>query len=498
MKPFIHDDFLLESDVARGALPPRARATCPIVDYHCHLPVEQIAPRPPLPLASPRSGWRATTTSGGPCARTACAERFCTGDASDWEKFEAWARTVPRHPAQPALPLDAHGAAAALRHRRAPLAPTTARADLRPLQRAAARSPASPPRACCAQFKVAVVCTTDDPADSLEHHAALARRDGSGHARLPDLAPRPGARRRRPARPSNAWVARLEAAAGQRRSRAGLRSWTRSTRRHAAFHEAGCRASDHGLEQPYAEPCADAEVAASFDTRAARAGAPSGARPCRYSSALLHRLALMDHARGWVQQFHLGALRNNNTRLRRKLGADSRLRLHRRLRDGAAAGPLPGPPGRRRTSWPRPILYNLNPRDNELFATMIGNFQDGSVPGQDAVRRRLVVPGPEGRAWRRSSARSRTSASSRASSAWSRTRAASSPTRATSTSAGCSATCWATTSARAPPGRPRPARPPGGGRLLLQRTAVPGRRGGLARARNRAAARLAGSGRTAV
>ena len=104
----------------------------------------------------------------------------------------------------------------------------------------------------------------------------------------------------------------------------------------------------------------------------------------------------MDHARGWVQQFHLGALRNNNTRLRRRLGAGHRLRLHRRLRE---ARPLARFLDRldETDQLAKTILYNLNPRDNELFATMIGNFQDGSVPGQDAVRRGLVVPRPEGR-----------------------------------------------------------------------------------------------------
>jgi glucuronate isomerase len=151
-------------------------------------------------------------------------------------------------------------------------------------------------------------------------------------------------------------------------------------KRHAAFHDAGCRASDHGLEQMYAQPWSDAEVAATFDR--IRAGKTAGPDEIlRYKSALLHRFAIMDHARGWVQQYHLGALRNTNTRLRRTLGADSGLDS---IGDFEMARPLARFLDRldETNQLARTILYNLNPRDNELFATMIGNYQDGSVPGK--------------------------------------------------------------------------------------------------------------------
>jgi glucuronate isomerase len=151
-------------------------------------------------------------------------------------------------------------------------------------------------------------------------------------------------------------------------------------KRHAAFHEAGCRLSDHGLEQMYAEAWTDAEVEAAF--AAARAGrAPDAGAISKYRSALLHRLALMDHARGWVQQYHLGALRNNNTRQRRRLGADTGFDS---IGDFDTARPLARFLDRldETDQLAKTILYNLNPRDNEVLASMIGNFQDGSSPGK--------------------------------------------------------------------------------------------------------------------
>jgi glucuronate isomerase len=174
-------------------------------------------------------------------------------------------------------------------------------------------------------------------------------------------------------------VGRLEAA-----SQTSIRSFDAFLealdRRHQAFHALGCRASDHGLETIPAAPFADAEVRGAFD--ALRAGRSIDAGTAlEVKSAFLHRMALMDHARGWVQQFHLGALRNASTRLQAALGADSGCDS---IGDFEMARPL----ARfldaldTRGALAKTILYNLNPRDNELFATMAGNFQDGSVPGK--------------------------------------------------------------------------------------------------------------------
>jgi glucuronate isomerase len=150
--------------------------------------------------------------------------------------------------------------------------------------------------------------------------------------------------------------------------------------RHAFFHAAGCRASDHGLEQIDAEPWTDGEASKVF-TRLRRGETPESGEARGFRSALLHRLALLDHARGWVQQFHLGALRDNNTRLRLRLGADSGLDS---IGDFPQARSLARFLDRLDSTeqLAKTILYNLNPADNEVFATMAGNFQDGTLPGK--------------------------------------------------------------------------------------------------------------------
>jgi glucuronate isomerase len=374
MKPFIHDDFLLQTETARD-LYHRVAHDLPIVDYHCHLPVVEIASDHPFRsiteiwLDGDHYKWRAMRTNGVP-------ERFCTGDASDWEKFEAWARTVPHTLRNPLY----HWTHLELRR---PfgivdlLSGDTARSIFDRCNERL-REPGFSAQGLLRQFKVAVVCTTDDPADSLEHHRALAARLDPETRVYPTWRPDkalavddPGAFR--------AWVDRLETAAAM--SIGTFAEFLQAIeKRHAAFHDAGCRASDHGLEQMYAEPWADAEVMDTF--AAARAGrVPDTGAVSRYRSALLHRLALLDHAKGWVQQYHLGALRNNNTRQRLRLGADTGFDS---IGDLEMARPLARFLDRLDATdqLARTILYNLNPRDNELVASMIGNFQDGSTPGK--------------------------------------------------------------------------------------------------------------------
>jgi glucuronate isomerase len=372
--PFIHDDFLLETPLARELFHGLVR-DLPIVDAHCHLPVEQIASDhtfrsiTELWLEGDHYKWRAMRADG-------VEERLCTGEASDWEKFEAWARTVPatlrnplyhwthmelRRPFGIADLLDARSARSVFERCNALLA-----------------QPGFSTQGLLRGFKVAAVSTTDDPVDSLEHHALLARRADPDTCVFPTFRPdRALAVDDPPA--WNTWVDRLEAAAGM--DVGGLADFLEALeRRHTAFHAAGCRASDHGLERLEAEPWTDADVTGDFD-RLRRGVALEPAPAARFRSALLHRLALLDHARGWVQQFHLGALRNTNTRMRRRLGADSGLDS---IGDFEQARPLARFLDRLdgTDQLAKTVLYNLNPRDNELFATMIGNFQDGSVPGK--------------------------------------------------------------------------------------------------------------------
>jgi glucuronate isomerase len=374
MKTFIDDDFLLETDVARD-LYHRAVRNLPIIDYHCHLPVEQIASDhrfrsiTEIWLDGDHYKWRAMRANG-------VAERFCTGDASDWEKFEAWARTVPatiRNPLYHWTHLELRrpfGVSDLLSEKTAKSIYDRCNDRL--------AEPGFTTLGLLRQFCVAVVCTTDDPADSLDHHHALAKRKDPETRIVPTWRPDAALSIEDPAR-FNKWLDRLEAAAGISIS-TFAQMLDALDKRHAAFHEAGCRASDHGLEQMVAEEWSDAEMAGIFaHVRSGRTIENGSIR--RYKSALLHRFALMDHSRGWVQQYHLGALRNTNSRMRRTLGADSGLDS---IGDFEMARPLARFLDRLDSTnqLARTILYNLNPRDNELFATMIGNFQDGSIAGK--------------------------------------------------------------------------------------------------------------------
>lgn len=378
-RAFIHEDFLLESDVARE-LYHLVAAKLPIIDYHCHLPPEQIASNHQFAtitemwLNGDHYKWRAMRTNG-------VAELFCTGDASDWDKFEAWAKTVPQTLRNPLYHWTHMELANPFGVKDRLLDGTSAR-DIYEQLNARLGEEAFRTQGLLRHFRVAVVCTTDDPTDSLAHHAA--------HAKSP-AGRQPGALRLYPTwRPDralavedlalwNAWLDELERAADVAITDYDS-FWAALERQHAYFHAHGCRCSDHGLETVDAEPCSEAEAAAIF-ARARSRKALSDEQRRKYESALLHRFAVMDHARGWVQQFHLGALRNNNTRMLRSLGPDTGFDS---IGDFEIARPLSRFLDRLDSTdqLTRTILYNLNPRDNEVMATMIGNFQDGSVPGK--------------------------------------------------------------------------------------------------------------------
>ena len=227
--------------------------------------------------------------------------------------------------------------------------------------------------------KVTVVCTTDDPADSLEHHAKI--RASKLKTRVypafrPDKAlgvANPGT--------FNPWLEKL---AGAAKMASGIKSFddllSALKKRHDDFHAAGGRLSDHGLEHALSEPCTHSQAKMIFDAaRSGRAASPEEA--VRYGSYLMLEFGRWDAARGWTKQLHLGALRNNNARLLGKLGPDTgfdsigdfpqAVALSRYLNTLDSTDQLP-----------RTIIYNNNPVDNYAFAAMTGNFQDGSIPGK--------------------------------------------------------------------------------------------------------------------
>jgi len=374
-KPFIHDDFLLTTKQARELYHRYAKDE-PIYDYHCHLPPDliatnhQFADLAELWLGGDHYKWRAMRANG-------VKEHFVTGGASPREKFQAWAETVPHTLRNPlfhwsALELKRYfGVDGLLDGRTAEKIWKTANRTL-----ATARV-----HDLINASNVAAICTTDDPADSLEHHAAIRARPGKLKARVyPAFRPDKALAVTTPTS-FNAWLGKLATTAGYFN---GIKTFDdllgALKKRHDDFHAAGARVSDHGLEHALAEPCTHAQAKMVFDAaRRGRAATPEEA--ARYGSYLMLEFGRWDAARGWTKQLHLGALRNNNTRLLTKLGPDTGFdsigdfaqtsALSRYLNALDSTDQLP-----------RTIIYNNNPRDNYAFAAMIGNFQDGSIPGK--------------------------------------------------------------------------------------------------------------------
>jgi glucuronate isomerase len=372
MKTFLTDDFLLESDVARELYHDHA-APQPIYDYHSHLPPRQIAENHRFEnlaevwLAGDHYKWRAMRWNGVP-------ERFCTGDASPWEKFLAYARTVPKTLRNPLyhwthLELKFHFGIDDL------LDETTAESIW---QRANEQLAAMPVHELLRRSRVAVSCTTDDPADSLETHLRIRDEGGLTTRVYPTFRPDKALLVDQP-EVFNAWVKNLEAASGVACDRfddflAAL------AQRHDAFHAAGGRLSDHGLSFCDAEDCTDAEAARLFDSARA-GGAITPADAAKFRSRMMLFFGHLDAEKGWTKQLHLGAFRNTNSRLLHALGPDTGFDSIGNWGQAAAlARYLDRLDSEDRL--PKTVLYNLNPADNYVFATMAGNFQDGSIPGK--------------------------------------------------------------------------------------------------------------------
>lgn len=372
-RPFIHPDFLLENDTARR-LYHEVAEELPIIDYHCHLPPRDVAENRQFRnlfeiwLEGDHYKWRALRANGIP-------ERLITGDASPREKFDAWARTVPMTLRNPLyhwthLELTRYFGITDL------LSEKTADAIWNKTEELLAQ-PELSVHGIFRKMKVEVVCTTDDPADTLEHHQAV-RAMGLPTRMLPTFRPDQAMAVQDPEN-WNAWVDRLAATAQM-----GIGSFEdllkALRRRHDFFHELGGRLSDHGLNYCPAAAASDEELEAIFQK--VRAGVVPGAHEAeQFATRILLETARWNHEKGWTFQLHIGAQRNNNTRMMRALGRD------------AGFDSIGDWPQAQRLAWvldaldredrlPRTILYNLNPADNYVFATMIGNFNDGSIPGK--------------------------------------------------------------------------------------------------------------------
>ena len=303
-------------------------------------------------------------------------ERYCTGkDTSDWEKFEKWAETVPytmRNPLYHWTHLELKTAFGVTK-----LLNLQSAREIFDICTEKLHTPEYSARGLMKLYNVETVCTTDDPVDSLEYHIAL-KNEGFEVKVLPTWRPDKAMAVENPTE-YRTYVEKLSDVSGINISNfADLITALR--KRHDFFASVGCKLSDHGIEEFYAEPYTQQEIETIFNKVYGGTNLQLG-EILKFKSAMLYEGALMDWEKGWTQQFHYGAIRNNNSRLFGKLGADTGFDS---IGDFTVAKSMSRFLDQldKSNQLAKTILYNLNPRDNDLITTMIGNFQDGSVAGK--------------------------------------------------------------------------------------------------------------------
>lgn len=374
MKEFLSEDFMLESETAKRLYFEYAR-DMPIYDYHCHLPPAQIATdhrfanMSEIWLAGDHYKWRAMRTNGVP-------ERLVTGTAGDREKFQAWAETVPHTIGNPLyhwthMELKSPFGITEL------LNPDTAESVWRRTGELLA-SEGFTTRGLIEKFNVTLICTTDDPVDSLEHHDAMAADESMPTKVLPAFRP-DKAVNADDAAPYNAYLEKLSGVAEMEIGRYSDLI-TALEKRVDYFHQRGARISDHALLYPVARFADAAEVRRVFDKVRGGAELTRDEADTLRTDVLLH-LGRLYASRGWVMQFHIGALRNNSSRMFEKLGPDTGF-------DSIADYPVAVPLSRflgaldATGELAKTIVYDLDGTKNDVITTTVGNFQDGSVPGK--------------------------------------------------------------------------------------------------------------------
>jgi glucuronate isomerase len=372
---FLPENFLLSTATSEKLYFEIAREM-PLFDYHCHIPPADIAQNrrfvnlTQIWLADGHYGdhykWRAMRANGVP-------ERFITGDASDYDKFLAYARTVPatiRNPLYHWTHLELRryfGITELLNEESAPRIWAQANEQLQELT----------VHRILEKFRVAVICTTDDPTDDLGEHQVI-RTIGLPTRVYPAF---------RPDKVFSidqsdgfqAWIARLEKVSGWGcDDLPGLLHALRE--RHRFFGSLGAKLSDHGIPFTYSEPCDEAEASAIY-ARNRSGTAPNEADALKFRSFILRFFGELDAEAGWTKQLHLGALRNTNRRRLAEFGPDTG---YDSIGDYPQAEPLVRYLDQLETAGklPKMILYSLNPADNYVLGTMIGNYQDGSTPGK--------------------------------------------------------------------------------------------------------------------
>ncbi len=373
MKEFMDENFLLQTETARSLYHDHAK-NMPIFDYHCHLPVKEIAEDTNFDnlgqawLAGDHYKWRAMRSNG-------VSEKYCTGNASDHEKFEKWAETVPMTIRNP-LYHWTHLELQRIFNLKTILSPKTCKEIFDHCTTLLKTSEYSI-RNLMRKMNVKLVCTTDDPVSLLKHHQKI-RNDGFEIKVLPTFRPDK-------AMAINNGATYLEyikklSKVSDCKINDFFTLMNAIESRHEFFHENGCRVADHGIIKFFAEDYEETEINTIFK-KVLSGKSVNEMEISKYKSAFLYNVSRLNHKRGWVQQFHFGAIRNNNTRLFKLLGPDTGF-------DSIGDFSLAQHMGKfldsldQTNELAKTVLYNINPRDNYLVASMIGNFQDGSSPGK--------------------------------------------------------------------------------------------------------------------
>ena len=373
MKTFINDDFMLTNDYARE-LYHTSTENQPIIDYHCHLVPKMIADNYQFAdltevwLGGDHYKWRAMRGNGVP-------EELITGKADGYAKFEKWAETVPytmRNPLYHWTHLELSRVFGVDKI----LKPETAR-EIYDECSAKLQTPEFRGQELMKKFNVEVVCTTDDPADTLEYHQQI-KNNPFGVKVLPTWRPDKAMVVEKPQQ-YREYIQKLSDVSG-----VAINNYqdllTALQKRQDFFYEMGCRISDHGLETFYAEDFTMEEVDQIFKNTL-KGIQPTQEEVLKFKSAILLDFARMDHAKGWAQQFHIGAIRDNNTRMFNLLGPDTGYDAIHDVQC-AAAGHKFFNTLALEDKLTKTILYNLNPKDNEVLATMAYTFNDGTCPGK--------------------------------------------------------------------------------------------------------------------
>lgn len=370
---FIHDDFMLTNDFARELYHESAEKM-PVIDYHCHLVPKMIADNHQFQdlteiwLGGDHYKWRALRGNG-------VSEDYITGNRSSWDKFQKWAETVPytmRNPLYHWTHLELARGFGVYDI----LSPKTARSIY---DECTAKLQTEEFRAqgLMKKFNVKVVCTTDDPADTLEYHKQI-NENPFGVKVLPAWRPDKAMAIEKPSE-YQAYIEKLAGMAG-----VSINSYQdlldALKKRHDFFHEMGSRLSDHGLDTFYAEEFEMEEIDRIF-RNTLKGKMPEREEICKFRSAILLDFARMDHDKGWAQQFHIGAIRDNNTRMLNLIGPDTGYDAIHDVQCAAAGHKFLNRLAME-DKLTKTILYNLNPKDNEVLAAMAYTFNDGTAPGK--------------------------------------------------------------------------------------------------------------------